>query len=287
MRMRRIILPAALVSFLIGCDSPSVVVNAPKSRAPAVSVPTRTVRVYGDTAELFVGGLRRLTIEAQEMGGTRVSTDQAEVTSSNPSVAMVSETTVIPMQNARTGETWRELSPVIRLVAPGTATLRVTLRGESDSILVAVRARPRSDNAALVVDSFTVVEYRVSCAWECPYLAYAPLLKLREPTGKGSAEVVAVEFTLGDKTTGLCRGSVGYAPGASAHVNGIFDYLWSNDLIFVSLNGQPLPASVATARAIVRGADGGYSEIVVTGVVQRMVTNPVLPPPDGGGWQCS
>src|SRR5215218_3895375 len=54
-------------------------------------------------------------------------------------------------------------------------------------------AVPRS-GTLLVVDSFTVVEYRASCAWECPFLAYAPLLKLREPSGSAAVTVVSVEF---------------------------------------------------------------------------------------------
>jgi len=137
-----------------------------------------------------------------------------------------------------------------------------------------------------VVDSFTVVEYHVQCAWACPYVAYAPLLKLHEPTGTQSAVVVSVEFMLGAKTTGLCSGSVVYGPGASEYLDGIYDYLWSNDLIFVSLDGQPIPGDVATARVTVRAVDGTLGIIEATGTVQRNVLAPVFPAPRPNGWSC-
>lgn len=150
------------------------------------------------------------------------------------------------------------------------------------------RANPPavSSSRALVVDSFTVIEYRVSCAWACPYVAYAPLLKLREPTGKQGAEVISIEFTLGSKTTGACRGSVIYAAGSSAFLDGVYEYLWSNDLIFVSLDGQPLPGDVATARATVRAGDGTLGIVEATGRVQRMVSAPLFPEPRSNGWAC-
>jgi hypothetical protein len=142
-------------------------------------------------------------------------------------------------------------------------------------------------SGALVVASFTVVEYRASCVWECPYLVYAPLIELRETSGKNVAEVVAVEVSIGNKTTGVCRGSASYSPGLSAHLNGFYEYLWSNDIFLVSLDGQPFASDSATARITVRGADRVESQIEAKGAVQRRVANPVLPAPQWGGWDCS
>ena len=209
-----------------------------------------------------------------------MNSDRAVVTSSHTTVAAVTATSVIPVRDERTGRILQELSAAFSLRSPGWTTVRVTLDGKSDTISVFVHLKGRSD--ALVVDTFTVIEYRAS-----PYLVYAPLLKLREPTGTLTAEVISVQFTLGAMTTGMCYSSIIYGPGESAHLNGIYDYLWSNDLIFVSLGGQPLAGDVATARVIVRDAAGGYGEITATGSVQRMVVNPVLPAPRGPGWQCN
>ena len=143
-----------------------------------------------------------------------------------------------------------------------------------------------SSSRALVVDSFTVVEYHVQCAWACPYIAYAPLIKLREPTGTQVAVVVSVEFMLGAKTTGSCSGSVVYGPGRSEYLDGVYEYLWSNDLIFVSLDGRPIPDNVATARVTVRAADGTLGIVETTGTVQRNVQAPTFPLPRDQGWSC-
>ena len=281
-----------LLALLVACDSPPAeVVGAPKSQTPTTPVvptpgPDRYLYVRADTSDRFVGDGLLLTVEAQDLRRNNISTSQALVTSSNTSVASLLKSTVIPIVSVETGQRWEELYSVFRLVGPGTATLHVTLQGVSDSVVVNVRNKPSRENPSLVVDSFTVVEYPVHCAWACPYLSYAPLLTLREPSGRNTVDVISVEFTLGDRTTGVCRGRVTYPPGRSAHLNGIDEYLWSNDLIFVSLDGQPLRADVATARVIARDAGGRYSEIVATSAIQRMVMNPALPAPTGSGWEC-
>jgi hypothetical protein len=248
--------------------------------APAIG----SVRIVADTAAVFAGLELRIGVTAVDRSGIHVSTDAAVLTSSNPAVATVSLGTPIPMIDPATERRWTELASLVHLFAPGTAILRVTLGDTSDSLVVHVR--PVATSAALVVDSFSVVEYRVSCAWACPYLAYAPLLKLREPTGNSVAEVVSVEFRLGTQSTGVCRGSVVYTPGESAHVNGIYDYLWSNDLILVSIDGQPIPGDEAFAHVVVRDAHGVYGQLDAIGPVQRMVANPVFPQPSGSGWDC-
>lgn len=143
---------------------------------------------------------------------------------------------------------------------------------------------------ALVVDSFTVIEYRASCVWDCPYLVYAPLLKLRESTNTGVAMVEGVEFTVPGMSTGMCRGTVTYSPGQSHHLNYIDPYLWSNDLILVGLDGIPVPGGLATARVLVRDSQGRYGTVEASATIQRMVKVPHLPAPPPGwssGWTCN
>lgn len=143
---------------------------------------------------------------------------------------------------------------------------------------------------ALVVDSFTVIEYRALCVWDCPYLVYAPLLKLRESTNSGWATVEGVEFTIPGMSTGMCRGTATYSPGQSHHLNYIDPYLWSNDLILVRLDGTPVPDGPATARVLVRDMEGHYGMVEVSAPIQRMVKSPNLPAPPSGwqsGWTCN
>jgi hypothetical protein len=283
---------ATLIAFLAACESTARVVGTQNSQnlgtspsgAASGSAVSR-LHGYADTAGLVVGAVRLLTIEAHDDRGNHLSTDQAAVSSSNSSVVQVAEARVVSMTDA-TGQTWKELYQVLRFVGPGIADVAVTLDGQSDNMQVSVRAVPTSQ-PALVVDSFTVVEYRTQCAaggW-CPYLLYAPLLKLREPTGKTTVEIISVEFTLGSHSTGVCRGSVYYAAGTSGFVDGIDDYPWNNDLIFASIDGTALPGD-ATAHVLMRDAQGNYSELTATTTVQRMVSNPTFPPPRGTGWLC-
>jgi hypothetical protein len=237
-----------------------------------------------ESSPAFVGAFLQLTILAYDSAGSEISTDRAVVSSSDEAVADIVKAGTVPMRDDA-WRTWERLYVKVRLRSAGTVNLRVSLDNRSDSSHVVVAPSP-VPGRALVVDSFTVVEYRASCVWDCPYLVYAPLLKLREPTGIRTVEVAAVEFTLGEMTTGLCEGDVTYTPGLSKHLNGIDDYLWSNDLIFVSLGGDPLPADTATARVIIRNPGGSYSEVDATGPVVRMVANPIFPPPNPHGWRC-
>jgi len=282
---------ALVVAFItpVGCDSPGTVAGVQRIPPQPSAVPSAgAVQLVTDTVGIIVGEARRVTVQAHDPSGASVSTDAASVRSSDPSVVTIADGDIVPMLDPRTGRTWRELAPILRFVAPGIATIYATLNGASDSIRFVVRPIPRA-STTMVVDSFTVVEYRAQCSWACPYLVYAPLLILRNSTSHGNVEVISVEFTLGARTTGVCRGSRTYTPGLSAHLNWIADYLWSNDLIFVSVDGQPFPETTATAHVIAREVDGSYTRVDATGSIQRMVSNPQLPtsPSSGSDWSCS
>ena len=283
-RVAAIVLAAACRRDL--SDVPTAATEVTGANAPTSSGRVAKLRVSIDTTVPIAGIVRDLMIDAVDARSAPVSTDRAGVSSSNTSVADVWSSKVVPVRDLR-GVTVQSLVPSVRLVAPGSAWLRVELDGVADSVFIAVSASPRN-SSSLAVESFSVVEYRATCAWACPYLVYAPLLKLRATAG-AAAEVVAVEFTLGHARTGLCRGSVLYTPGLVADVNLIYDYLWANDLIFVSIGGTPLPGEVAVAHVVVREPNGGYSQIDATGAVLRGVTNPTIPMATGGmsGWSCS
>ena len=279
----------------INCASPDATTSPTFLPPPAVAHPpaapqprvaTRLKLFLTPSDAQHVGMRNWITIEATDNQGRTTNTDQSTATSSDPSVAEIIDAQVFKLIDIR-GDTTAQRWPVLRLKSPGATTVRVTLGNLTDSVVVRVAPAPPT-STALVVDSFTVVEYPVACAWACPYLAYAPLLKLREPTGKSSVTVIGVEFVVSTQKIGMCSGIFPVTSGTSAHVNPIFPYLWSNDLIVVSVDGTPLPDGPTTARVILRDAKGNIGQITAVGSIQRMVQNPDLPRPidNASYWTC-
>ena len=130
--------------------------------------------------------------------------------------------------------------------------------------------------SALVVDTFAVWEYTAACGSACPYVVYAPVLKLREPTGWMSAFVEAVEYSIPTMTTGWSPMNLELCAGISAHMNGIDPYLWNNDHIFVS---DTRIQGTARARVIVRDPTGRRGLIDVTAPIRPLGNPDELPPP--------
>jgi hypothetical protein len=60
-------------------------------------------------------------------------------------------------------------------------------------------------------------------------------------------------------------------------VNYIRDYLWSNDLVMVNLDGTPVPDGPAVGRVFVRDSQGKLGVIDVTGPILRGLKNPAVP----------
>ena len=278
-----------LALFLAACDSS---VAAPPAE-PEPSVPVVTARpavrislsTYRRSLDI-VGMNLQLIVLAFDAEGRRTSSDRVRATSSNTDVAVIRGVQTFDIDES-TGPSWRAGNVLVQRIGAGETTIRADLDGVTDSIRIRVQPFPVRP-AALVVDTFTVLEYQATCAFNCPYLVYAPLLRLREPTGTSTAVVEAVEFSIPTKTTGLCTvDGLSFTPGLSAHVNGIDPYLWANDMIFVNLDGMAVPEGVATARVIVRGAGGELGLIEVSAPIQRVARGPTLPPPNTSvGWNC-
>jgi hypothetical protein len=281
MRSHRIV-SVLFAAILCSCDGGSGT-TAPVGSGTPVSNPNSTAVFPSLVLQMqpdavYEGMTNWLGISAFDRDRAPVSTDEAVVTSSDPSVAAIVDSLVIPMTDA-SNRRWSQRQLTLRLLKSGTTTLRVTL-GSVDRSFVFNVAAVAPSTTALVVDSFTVIEYPACGSGSgCHYLFYAPLLKLREPTGKASAEVIGVEFTIPTKSTGMCSYSLRYGPGESAHVNGIDPDPWGdNPLIYFSQNGIPVPDGPAFARVLVRDSKGVVGRIEVTGTIQRMVVNPILPP---------
>jgi hypothetical protein len=183
------------------------------------------------------------------------------------------------------GNDGRGLQVNLELLTTGTATIRVSSGEFADSLVLVVPELPPAGNA-LAVDSFTVLEYP-TCA-TCETLVYVPVLRLREATGAATVTVVGLQFTASEHSTPLCWGAMQLGPGTSEHANPIHSYLWSNDLLFVSLDGVPFSSRQATARVIVRTASGILSRLDVSGSIVHVGPNPILPlsPTEIDTWGC-
>jgi len=286
--MKRFYGSIVLAAALAACDScapptePTVGPDGPPTVAKVAAL-----RILIDSAGVFPGMRLALGVEAADFQGNPLHTSEAAISVSDTSVAKIESAQTVLVDADGTGRLVREVLPVLRLYTPATTYFKVSLRERTDSVLI--RVRPTGlPSTALVVDSFAVIEYKVICSFACPYIAYAPLLRLREPTGAVAADVVGIEFRVGAVTTGFCRGSAHYGPGESAHLNPIDPYLWSNDLIFVQISGVPLPGDIATAHVLVRSATGDYGFIDVTGPIQRLPATSALPTAGApnSGWSC-
>jgi hypothetical protein len=206
-----------------------------------------------------------------------VSSDNAQFFVSNESVASVTD--LHPIDVRYGAATVKETQFTLALLGAGATTVRIQVGDATLSLAFDVAPSPPLSHA-LVVDSFSVAEFRETCgASKCPYLEYAPLLYLREPTGHTSVDAVAFEVTIPTRTTGLCSGAVHFGPGTSRIGSYTYSHSWNNDVSFVSWDGTPVPDGPATALVIVRDASGKFSRIEATGPIIRSAPDPSVPEP--------
>jgi hypothetical protein len=280
---RTSVLACTAIVFVLGCGVPDEPLAPEPPEPPAPLQVVGRLTMSGSVTGAFVGLKVRLSVQAFSEQGIRMSSDRAIVTSSDAAVVAVTGLDVVTINEVGGRFSHLLLLPQISMLASGTAVIRASLQGVTDSVVVQVRALPML-STALVVDTFTVVEYRV-CP-DCVYLGYAPLLRLREPSGTSFADVIAVEFNVPTRTTGWCTGELRFTKGQTAHVNGIDPYPWFNDMVFFQINGTPLPEGPATARVIVRDATGTWGMVEATAPIKRAVIHPDFPSSPVGLWSC-
>lgn len=293
--MRRAAVLTAIVGWALGaCASPDVAapratVTAPPPGTPPVTTGTTSmvgaIRIQPTSQTAVVGERLGVDVFAFTGAGAPMATTDLTLSLSDPGIATIRDTRQVPFVDAQSGVTLSYAHVDMAFRKEGSTTLIATLAGKTAA--VSFRAAEALPTGALVVDTFAVLEARASCAWDCPYLVYWPVLKVREPSGARAVTVEAIEFTIPGRTTGLCYGTRVFLPGRSAHLNVFDPYLWSNDLIFVNLDGHAVEGDGATARILVREASGGLGMVVARTTIQRNVKNPALPLGDvSEGWSC-
>lgn len=276
--MRRPVL-SVLLGCLVAACSPTDETLEPASKAPTTNASDHVATLSLDRSvdASFVGGSDRVHVDARGVSGRPVGSAGVTVTSSDPSVAVVSAVTELPIVGTN-GERRNDAFVELLFVGPGTAVLRATLDGIESRLVVRVQAVP-GPAASATIERFELIEHRDRCAWACPYLVYTPVVELRTAAGGGPVTVVGLEVTIPGATTGLCSGNFPTVPGASRQLVGVDPYLWSNDIQFVRLDGTPVPDGPATVRVIVREGTAAYGTLTASTIIRRMVTNPVFPPP--------
>lgn len=292
--MRQVALQLVVLALAsAGCDGsvgtaprgtpPALTPSPPASQAGVVTM--LRLQPVGDGA--VVGGSIVVDVLGFDASGAPASTGEAQVFLSDTKIGSVESHDAIRVTDAGTGNTFTRQRVSIAFWAAGATALRVSLGSATASLAWQVVEAPPS--TALAVESFEVFESPETCAWACPYLVYWPVLKLRETTLTSAATVVSVEFTIPGKATGNCRGGVYFMPGVTAYLNEFYPYLWSNELIFVNLDGTPVPEGDATVRLTVLDGAGRFGSVRARTRITRMANDPPLPmrpSPGAEVWSC-
>ncbi|MCA0374418.1 MAG: hypothetical protein LCH84_02040 [Gemmatimonadetes bacterium] len=285
---RRVLTACALavMAGLTGCDR--AVPVAPVHVAPRPAVARLVIR--GADGEGVVGRSREMWVESLSATGERVETEPVLVASSDPRVAVVRtrDTTWVPDGSGIAGRFLRMTRATIDEVGPGEALIHANVAGVSAAVAVRVTAVPTRP-AALVVDSFYVVETRAPCAAPCATLLYVPVLRVREPTGRTVATIESIEFTIPGRTTGWCiGGQLALLAGQRVEVNGVSMNDGTGGLYFVSDRGVSVADGPARVRALVRDTSGTLGLLDATGPILRQRAPSDVPSPSSPAppWQC-
>jgi hypothetical protein len=247
---------------------------------PDLNIPAIIPNTAGEPARLqisvdpspfdsFAGVSMGLTILAFNASGVRVNSIGTVVRISDP---LIASHTVYPFTYS--GRSDARVS--LQLNRPGT--FLVTAQFGSATSIIEIEVLPDPPlSTDLVIDSFYVVEYRQPCAWECPYLVYAPIFQLRAAGDTAPFTLRGVELSIGTKPKAFCGVDVPFLPGQSRLFSGVSPTFYFNYLVLVSLDGKPLPEGTASLRLIVQGADGRFSRVEGSGPIRRLSPQPGLP----------
>lgn len=244
---------------------------------PAPPLPARIeVTPLQWTGPTFAGSIRGLYVSAYDANGNAISPATTHISLSDPSRARLWVNTGTLHQNI--------ILLYLRFEQPGPVTITAQRGDIVGTIEVAALDDPPPTNAVRI-DDFAVHEFRAPCAWECPYLVYAPTLRVAETLG-ATPRLYAFDFTLGGERPGFCVENAPLAANQTREFTGIAPYLWDNFAIVVRLDGTPIPSDSATARVIVQHNDGSFGLVEARGPVRRVGSIDAMPGPRTPPWSC-
>ncbi len=292
--MRQFVPALFLVGIAAGaCADPAGPVQAspPDQVADSVSVPATDgvgpatevrLNVASDFHPMaFVGNELAAYLQVVDGEGRTISPEDAVVTLSDPALAGLQASPLPIIVNGVTHE-----YTFLRLTFLGAGELRLVARlGDLvDTLSISVQPRPPVTDA-LRIESLSLVEYLVSCAFECGYVAYAPVLKLDVPADAAPPTLIRARVSLGGKRT-TCGLAQSLAPGGTYEIGRVHPYLYDNGLLFVSFDGERLTGDSATIELFVRLADGSLGTVEATGPVLRHESSPAMPGESAAYWEC-
>jgi hypothetical protein len=235
---------AAVVAVLlwsVGCTSEAPVPTGPRPSAPSGDRSGLRVEIAIDPGPSFPSTERRLRIAL--VPSTAVLAGRLVVLeSTNPSVAGA---VLSPDASFAT----------VFLLAPGTTEIRARVDGvASNAVVLRVDSLP-SSTSALVVEEFVLQTQHFpgdppGTVW------YMPQVRLREPTGRGSATLVGVSASMPTApAVSLCSTHRTWGPGESAYAFGLDPYFHELEFAFGPFATVPTSGPV-TLTLLVRNAQG-------------------------------
>lgn len=238
--------------------------------APMVPVPP-ALRVWIDAGGPFVGMSRRVQLAANGSDGRALNIATAVLSLGSTTTAQVAleQSTLFDAIDPGTGDRTARRQPLLRFGSTGSVTLHASLGTLRDSFTVTVAERPAL-GTAVVVDSFEIVEYRVSCGSGCAHFYYVPTLDVRETSGRQVVSVIGLEFTMPSFTTGLCGGYQSVLPGSRMVVAG---YTYGEEvygLLTMRTTSDSVPPGPASVELVVTTGGGVYSRVHATGPIRRV-----------------
>jgi hypothetical protein len=268
---------------VVACDATDIIYSPPSYLPPSepgggAAPRAASIDLSMDTLYAFPGMGLAFDVTVRDRQGREISGDSVEFTVLNPSVAMIDGRSSYWVLSDSTAI--RHVHGGVRLLSPGTTRVEASLHGVRTGVSFTVLPDPPL-STALVVDSFAIEQYVYSCSAPCsPYMLYAPVLRLREPSGFDAVEIIGLDFAVPWwPLRGWSRYHRPFLPGEASYLMcSLFpDSIYDSDVFWGPTGGNPLPEGNATVRLLLRDALGRYGRVEATAAIPRLTTPPPFP----------
>ena len=180
--MRGIVVSCVLLAACMEAAAPSAPVTPPQTTtpaAPAAPVQVASVRFTPERVTLVGNEAVHVTVTVFGSNGAELTDPQLEWIGSDWSIARFQPT------GARSAN--------LQGVLPGLTRIAARVNGISATLPIEVKPGAAGCTGTLVIESFSMLEvqYSTSTRW-----FYAPQVRVRESTGRGTADVIQSDFTI-------------------------------------------------------------------------------------------